>query len=443
MTRSGISDAKRKQILDGLGQAASDFRDKIYRDSFSGEKLIIDLKTVSDLVQAALLHLEQSIRSNKRTDNLYHAYNLMTVENAEEVSISYLSEMLEGQVAVLSSGFLSAEESLEVLDALKESALFREDQFSYILYPNKNLPRFLEKNNIQSEAIAKSELLKALLDAGTKMIVEKDALGEYHFNGEFRNANDLATALKNLDGTQFEPLAQKESKYVMDLFEEVFNHKAFTGRSGTFFGYEGLGSIYWHMVSKLSLAVQESCLKAIQGNVDERTVGRLLEHYYEICEGIGVHKPPSLYGAFPTDPYSHTPQFKGAQQPGMTGQVKEDILCRIGEFGVFIEEGKIVFSPSLLRKEEFTDKIEMFKYVDINNEHKKIDLNEGTIAFTFCQVPVIYNLSKTQKLELYSGSTLISASEDLIINKERSSDIFKRNGEVSFIKVELIESQLK
>ena len=28
--------------------------------------------------------------------------------------------------------------------------------------------------------------------------------------------------------------------------EAIFNHKAFTGRSGTFFGYEGLGSIY-HM----------------------------------------------------------------------------------------------------------------------------------------------------------------------------------------------------
>ena len=62
----------------------------------------------------------------------------------------------------------------------------------------------------------------------------------------------------------------------------------------------------------------------------------LLEHYYEINEGIGVHKSPALYGAFPTDPYSHTPAGKGAQQPGMTGQVKEDILSRFGELGVFV-----------------------------------------------------------------------------------------------------------
>ncbi len=38
---------------------------------------------------------------------MYHAYNLMTVENDKEVSISYLSEMLEGQVAVLSAGYLT------------------------------------------------------------------------------------------------------------------------------------------------------------------------------------------------------------------------------------------------------------------------------------------------------------------------------------------------
>ena len=58
------------------------------------------------------------------------------------------------------------------------------------------------------------------------------------------------------------------------------------------------------------------------------------DHYFEINAGIGAHKSPELYGAFPTDPYSHTPGGKGAQQPGMTGQVKEDILCRFGELGV-------------------------------------------------------------------------------------------------------------
>ena len=110
------------------------------------------------------------------------------------------------------------------------------------------------------------------------------------------------------------------------------------------------------MVSKLQLAVQESALKAIKENESAAIVGRLLEHYYEINAGIGVHKSPELYGAFPTDAYSHTPAGRGAQQPGMTGQVKEDILCRFGELGVFVKEGKLYFDPCLLRKEEFLTK---------------------------------------------------------------------------------------
>ena len=56
-----------------------------------------------------------------------------------------------------------------------------------------------------------------------------------------------------------------------------------------------------------------------------------------------MHKSPELYGAFPTDPYSHTPAGKGAQQPGMTGQVKEDILSEVLEIGVFVKEGLIQF----------------------------------------------------------------------------------------------------
>jgi len=53
-------------------------------------------------IATSLVYLEHAIEANKRTDNLYHAYNLMTV-NQDKVSIDYLSEMLEGQVAVLSS----------------------------------------------------------------------------------------------------------------------------------------------------------------------------------------------------------------------------------------------------------------------------------------------------------------------------------------------------
>ena len=121
-------------------------------------------------LDVATAFLEHSIEANKREDNLYHAYNLMTVNGSDKVSISHLPEMLEGQVAVLSSGYLSAKESLEVLDALKASALFRPDQYSYILYPNKELPRFVNKNNISKEKVAASPLL-------TKLVKDNNFIG--------------------------------------------------------------------------------------------------------------------------------------------------------------------------------------------------------------------------------------------------------------------------
>ena len=148
----------------------------------------------------------------------------------------------------------------------------------------------------------------------------------------------------------FKELVEKETVLLLQIFEEVFHHKAFTGRSGTFYGYEGLGSIYWHMVSKLHLAVLEVIDKAIDSNVEQPVVDALVHYFDDIGAGIGIHKSPQVYGAFPTDPYSHTPFGKGAQQPGMTGQVKEDVLTRIGELGVKMKKGKLQFHPYFLKK---------------------------------------------------------------------------------------------
>ena len=66
------------------------------------------------------------------------------------------------------------------------------------LYPNKELPRFLEKNIIPKEAVSKSELLNKLVAKNNTQIIEKDSFGEYHFNGNFKNADDLKTALDEL-----------------------------------------------------------------------------------------------------------------------------------------------------------------------------------------------------------------------------------------------------
>ena len=142
----------------------------------------------------------------------------MTVTNENEIAISYLPEMLEGQVAVLSSGYISGADSLELLNALKASALFRHDQYSYILYPNKELKRFSDKNNIPVKSVEKSALLQQLIKDGNKQIIEKDVLGNYHFNGNFNNAESLKAAFSQLSEDKYQSLIEKDKKLVLDKF---------------------------------------------------------------------------------------------------------------------------------------------------------------------------------------------------------------------------------
>ena len=428
-----ITDAGRKQILDGLANPASDYRTRIYTDAFSGKKVNIALGELREFVDISCHYLEHSIRANRRDDNLYHAYNLMTLRGGTEISITRLSEMLEGQVAILSSGYLSTEEALQLLDSLRHSPLYRKDQQSYILYPNKELPQFTEKNNIPATLVAKSERLQKLAEGGNTRIIEKDINGVYHFNGNFKNANDLDTVIAELVGCG--ALQEKDRSIILEIFEDCFNHKAFTGRSGTFYAYEGLGSIYWHMVSKLQLAVQEYCVKAAFGNESEEVKNKLSACYHEISEGIGVHKQPTSYGAFPFDPYSHTPAGKGVKQPGMTGQVKEDILSRFGELGVFVTEGKIRFNPFLLKKEEFVEVAQSFDYTDIHLKNKQVSLPENSLGFTYCQVPVVYRFGSDEGITVAFTDGRERKISGLTLDESISRRIFERSGEVESIRV--------
>ena len=437
----GFNNSQRKQVLDGLGIAASNYRTSIYKTSFSGAKTGISTSELKEFIKLSLAYLDQSIQVNEREDKLYHGYNLVSITE-NEIEISRLPEMLEGQVAVLSSGTLNAEKSLQLLNALKASALFREDQYSYLLYPNKELKGFLNRNEVPENLVATSSLLQDMVKQNDVSIIEKDVKGNYHFNPNFNNAKKLKEAIEALPKDQYS-VAEEEKSKILSIYEEVFNHKAFTGRSGTFYGYEGLGSIYWHMVSKLQLAVQETCLSAIENKASEITVGKLLEHYYEINAGIGVHKSPALYGAFPTDPYSHTPFGKGAQQPGMTGQVKEDVLCRFGELGVKIKDGLLEFSPELLREGEFLQQVSVASYFDLKNQNHEIELQPNQLFFTYCQVPVIYEKSLQNTIEVFFEDGNKEVIQGNLLTQALTTEVFCRTGKIQKIHVSVNKKILK
>jgi hypothetical protein len=434
LIETGFSNTERRRFTDVIGEAGSDYRNTIYEKSFSGRKTGVQVKALSEFTELAIRYMDQSIKVNKREDGLYHAYNLVSFSD-QSVSIRHLYEMLEGQVAVLSSGYLSVQESLDVLNSLKWSALFRRDQYSYILYPDRQLPLFSQKNNIPLNKVKESKLLSKLIADSDSSVLSRDDLGNFHFNGKFRNAAVLDKALNHLDPAKYANLLSEEKGKILEIYEELFDHQSFTGRSGTFYGYEGLGSIYWHMVSKLLLATQECYLKSIDEKADPIVIGKIKDHYYEIKAGIGLNKSPDLYGAFPTDPYSHTPGSAGVQQPGMTGQVKEDFISRMRELGIYIRNGEIVFQSSLLNPDELLKQKSIFEYFDLKGEQQQITLKQEQIGFTFCQVPVFYGPSDEDKISVtFSDGKNIIVKEH-VLGKEISKKVFRRTGELLKIEV--------
>jgi hypothetical protein len=433
-----ITDRDRKVILDGLGEAGSKYRQTIYGNGFSFSKDPVDIVNILALLDVSQKFIEHTIRTNRREDGLYHAYNLMSVENENEINIHYIYAMLEGQVAVLSSGYLKTGESIQLLEALRKSELYRENQNSYILYPDRELSLFINKNNVPEKDYNSSLLLKKLIELGNRDIVTQDVNGGIHFSGDIKNAAILKSKLDEIDVLKIPENNNDEKEKVLAIYELVFNHKFFTGRSGTFYKYEGLGSIYWHMVSKLVLAVQETFFTAQRSNAGADELTKLRSFYYDIKDGIGVHKSPENYGAFPTDPYSHTPGFSGVQQPGMTGQVKEDIISRFGELGIFVNDGEIIFNHDLLNMEELLSEESEFEYIDVNGGNRSIRLNPDSLAFTYCQVPVVYMKSDVNKIIVYMNNEKKSEFNEIRLNREISRAVFGRNGTVEKIEVSVI-----
>ncbi len=432
----GFSDADRLIFAEFLGNAHTEYRNVVYSEGFSGTKKTLKATDIAAFIHLCLSYMDQSIQANKRSDGLYHAYNLISIK-PDGIRIRHLYEMLEGQVAVLSSGYLNSKAGLDVLNALKNSSMFREDQYSYLLYPDRILSGFLEKNWIPEETVESSPLLKKLLSDGNTSIIQKDALGEYHFNSAFRNADVLDEALDKLNQKAYSKLIATEKESILAIYEEVFDHQSFTGRSGTFFGYEGLGSIYWHMVSKLLLATQECFFMAVDEGADAETLGKIKAHYYEIKAGIGLYKNPELYGAFPTDAHSHTPANAGVKQPGLTGQVKEDIIARIGELTVRVGHGKIMFEPSLLNEDEILQQDKIFEFPAINEKIRQVALKKGQIGFTFCHTPIIVKFCETDMITVNYADGSMTEITGRELPQEISNKIFKRNLEIDRLEVTL------
>ncbi len=409
-----FDDTSRYEFLVAAGRAGEDHRRTVYAGGL-GTGRSMPMAGVRALISSALPVLDRAIAANRRDDGLYHGYNLLHVESGQ-AQVTHLYPMLEGQAAVLGCGLLAPTEEVAVLRALRSSDLYRADQNSYLLYPDMDPPSFLSRNTITN--------VPPLDDP---RIFVRDSHGEWHFQADLRNANDLAGRLDALkvDGQVREA--------TLALWEQIFQHREFTGRSRTFFMFEGLGSIYWHMVAKLLVSVLECYQAAIEpqtGEADLEAVAALADAYDHVRDGLGFRKSAEVQGAFPCDPYSHTPRHRGAQQPGMTGLVKEEVLARWGELGVQVRAGRLRLAPRLLHRVEFQTAPYRFDYVDIAGRDRSWDLPAGSLAFTYCGTPVCYELADRASVVVdraVDPSELIAGDE---LPRAASESVFARDGSI-------------
>lgn len=444
--REGFDDAGRRAVMDALGAAGTSYRERVYA-GLGTERVTVGAEDVHAFLDLAQEYVDSGLRANRRDDALYHSYNVLDLHDGgtadrrrPAAAVRRLQEMLEGQVAILSSGLLSPQESLALLRSLRSSALYRADQHSYILYPDRELPSFLGRNTVDADRAAACPLIDALVEAADTSLVVRDVEGRFHFAAGICNARDVSAALDALSSDDALGAAvARDRDGLLALFEDVFHHAEFTGRSGSFFAFEGLGSIYWHMVSKLLLAVQETLEAAVAQGADAVVVEALADAYEDVRAGLGYCKSPEVYGAFPTDPYSHTPAGRGAKQPGMTGQVKEEVLTRLGELGLRVAGGRVVIRPLLLRAQEWTTAPSTFAYRDVHGQERSLDLPEGSLAFTFCQVPVVYTRGESLSLAAHLADGTVVESADAALDADLSARIFRRDAHVVRLAVHVPE----
>jgi hypothetical protein len=440
-----VDDEARLQILEALGRSFERYRVSVTEHGFS-DRTALTASQARKLCRVALQYLDHAIAANRCQDGLYHSYNLIEFSSDADgrphgVAVHHLDEMLEGQVAVMSSGVLPAAEVVDLVDTMYASALYRPDQNSFLLYPDVELPGFMERNVVPPDSIKSVALLRELVLAGETSLVERDALGVIRFQADIENADDVHAILDRLaQKPEWSGRVEEDRSAVLAVFESVFQHKRFTGRSGTMYAYEGLGSIYWHMVSKLLLAVQENVQRAVDNQQPRDVVASLAAAYRRIRSGLGFTKSVGEFGAIPTDPYSHTPSYAGAQQPGMTGDVKEQIITRFGELGVTVTGGQVTFRSTLLSNDEFLERPVQWEFFDLAGRHQVIDLPAGRLAFSFCQTPVVCERSATPWIRVVHAAQENSQKETSSVpgdtlDVDTSRKVFTRSGSILRIEV--------
>ncbi len=127
----------------------------------------------------------------------------------------------------------------------------------------------------------------------------------------------------------------------------------------------------------------------------------------------------------------------------MTGKVNKRILVRYGELIIHVLKGKVEFTHKLVRSREFLADETPFRYLDVNNVWQETIIPKSGIGFTWCQVPIVYELNTEEPvLVLTTSDGKHIKFDELTLADEYTDALFNRTGFIKKIHITLNTNQL-
>ena len=109
----------------------------------------------------------------------------------------------------------------------------------------------------------------------------------------------------------------------------------------------------------------------------------------------------------------------------------------LGELGLTVTDGRVSFRGVLLRESELLSEGESFEYYDVDGKPQTLVLAAGTLAFTYCQVPIVYRRDEQESLTLYLLDGTVQELSGSVLDTGLSREIFARSGKIVRVDVSL------
>ena len=79
----------------------------------------------------------------------------------------------------------------------------------------------------------------------------------------------------------------------------------------------------------------------------------------------------------------------------------------------------------------------MFEYSTVDGAPQTLELEEGTLVFTYCQVPIVYYLVERNTITLHYSDGSTRELEGTALDRKSSNEIFQRSGRIVRVDVHI------